>query len=165
MAEVRVRQTDLHQLLAALKAEATGKEFRKDLRAGLSLAVRPAVEAARASILGMGVRGVGESVPSLRATVAAATKMQVRLAGRRAGVSVVVKKSRMPRGFRNAPKRLNSRKGWAHPVFGDWSKKVWQRGKPGWFDDTLRDARPAVAVAAQRAIDNIAERISARTKG
>lgn len=165
MARVEVDKTDLHMLLVALKAEATGTEFRRDLRAGLKVAVEPAVQAARASILSMGVAGLTRAQPSLRTVVAAATKAQVRLGARKAGVSVAVKKTTMPRGFRNAPKRLNARKGWRHPVFGDRDVWVSQRGKPDWFDGPMRAAKPAAVVAAQHAIDNIAERISARTRG
>lgn len=162
---VEVRTSDLVLLTRALRAEADGKELRRDLIRGLRVAVTPAVQLARASILSMGVHGVKRAEPPLRTAVAAATKIEIRTSGKRPGVRVVVRKSRMPRGFRNAPKRLQQAQGWEHPVFGDWSKKVVQRGKPGWFDDTLQKAKPAAVAAAKIALDRVAQRISARTRG
>src|SRR5262245_56732720 len=103
--------------------------------------------AARASILAMGVHGSKRAEPSLRAVVAKATKVRIRTSGKRPGVRVVVKKTTMPRGFRNAPKRLNAARGWRHPVFGsdNW---VTQRGKPRWFDNAMEAAAPEAVAAA-----------------
>ena len=164
MTTVEVRKTDLQLLVRALRAEADGKALRRDLVRGLKAAVEPAAAAARASILGMGVRGLSHAEPGLRSSVARATKVSVRTSGKRAGVRVLVKKHSMPRGFFNAPKRLNSRKGWRHPVFGS-DRWVLQRGKPGWFDDTLEKAKPAATAAAAAALETVAKRISAKTKG
>lgn len=159
-----VDERDLTRLVVALNAEADGAGLRRELRAGLKAAVEPAAAAARASILSMGVGGLTRAVPSLRTVVAAAVKTEVRLGVKRAGIAVVVKKHSMPRGFFNAPKRLNARKGWRHPVFGT-DRWVSQRGKPGWFDDTLAKAKPAAVRAAKLAMDDVARRISAKTRG
>ncbi|HCT81749.1 MAG TPA: hypothetical protein DGT23_35250 [Micromonosporaceae bacterium] len=159
---VEVDQGDLTRLVRALNKEADGRELRRDLVEGLKAAVEPAAQQARASILSMGTHGLVQAVPPLRAAVAAGVKVRVRLGGKSAGVSVVAGKGGMPRGFAQAPKRLNAR-GWRHPVF---SPDVWetQVGKPGWFDDTLDRARPAALRAAQDAMDGMAKRIEQHTK-
>lgn len=159
-----VDERDLTRLVAALNAESDGRALRRDLRRDLRTAVEPAAAAAQASILSMGVGGLTRAQPSLRTVVAAAVKVEVRTGVKRAGVAVVVKKHTMPRGFWNAPKRLNSRRGWRHPVRGTdaW---VTQRGKPGWFDDTLEKAKPSTVRAAKAAMDGVARRISMKTRG
>ena len=163
IAEVEVDQRDLRKLVTTLNREADGKELRRDLVDNLKAAVEPAAQAARASILSMSVSGLVRAVPPLRAAVAAAVKVAVRTSGQRAGVFVIAGKTSMPRGFADAPRRLNARRGWRHPVFGS---DVWERqlGKPGWFDDTLDRARPAALRAAQDAMDAMADRIEQRTK-
>lgn len=164
MTRVEVDRTDLRRLLRALRDEADGKEMRRDLVRGLRTAVTPAVQLARGSILSMGTKGVDTASPGLRSSIAAATKISVRTGKNRPGVRVVVKKTTMPRGFRNAPKRLQSKKGWRHPVHGS-DRWVTQRGKPGWFDDNMAKAEPAAVAAAEIVLDNVARRISAKTRG
>lgn len=164
MTAVTVDERDLTRLVAALNAESDGRELRRELRAGLRAAVEPAIQLARTEILSMGVHGAKRAEPSLRATVAAAVRAEIRLGARAAGVAVVVTKHSMPRGFRNAPKRLNARKGWRHPVYGS-ANWVWQQGKPGWFDDAMRAAEPAASKAAKQALDNVARRIDMKTRG
>ncbi len=166
-ARVEVDQRDLTRLGIALRAESDGVGLRRDLVAGLKTAAEPAAAAARTAILSMRAKGDGQrlvrSGPSLRQSVAAGVKTAVRTGGRSAGVFVTAGKTGMPRGFAEAPKRLNARR-WRHPVFAttEW---VYQSGKPGWFDDTLSQARPAALAAAQQAMDNVATRIDLKTKG
>jgi hypothetical protein len=156
---VEVDQQDLRRQVRALSREADGKELRRDLVSALKTAVEPFAQQARGSILSMSSQGF--SSPSLRTAVASAVKVEVRLGGSRAGVFVVAGKAGMPRGFRNAPKRLNSR-GWRRQVFGsgEWVNQV---GKPGWFDDTMKRADKAAERAAKNAMDNVADRIQQRT--
>ncbi len=166
MAEgVQIDPKSLHLLVRALRSEADGKELRRDLIRGLRAVAEPAAMAARGAILSMGTGGVSQAEPGLRTSVAAATKVVVRTGKNRPGVAVRVKKNTMPRGFRNAPKRLQSKKGWRHPVFGNREIWVTQRGKPGWFDDTLRKAAPEARAAMGQVLENVARRISARTRG
>lgn len=162
--EVRVDRRSLARLVAALSAEADGRELRRDLRRGLRAAAEPAAALARGSILAMGVGGLDRAVPPLRTAIAAATKVQVHTGLKSAGVAVRVGKTTMPRGFRNAPKRLNARKGWRHPVFGT-DRWVTQRGKPGWFDLSMKTARPTARAAVGKAMDDVARRIDRRTRG
>lgn len=179
MTRVEVDRTDMRLLLRALRDEADGKEMRRDLVRGLRVAVEPAAAAARASILSMGVHGRSHPTPGLRASVARATKVSVRTGRNRPGVVVRVKKTKTVRGFDNAPKRLNSKKGWRHPVpvprrerealeaAGLPVEPAWvtQMGKPGWFDEPMKAAAPAAIAAAELTLDNVARRISAKTRG
>lgn len=167
-ARVEVDQGDLTRLVTALNAEADGKGLRRDLVAGLKAAVEPAARQAQASILSMPTGGAAQpgglvrETGSLRTAVAAAVTTQVRTSGSRAGVFGIAGKTGMPRGFVNAPKRLNSAR-WRHPVLGT-GQWVWQVGKPRWFDDPMDAARPAAQAAAQQALDAVADRIQQRTR-
>lgn len=160
---VEVDRRSLVLLVAALRKEADGKELRRDLVRNLRAVATPALQAARAAILAMPSMSTRE--PGLRASVAKQTKISVTTTGRRAGIRIRALKTGMPRGFRNAPKRLNSRKGWRHPVFGN--REVWrsQMGQPGWFDDTIPPFKPAAVAAAAAAMDAVARRVSQRTRG
>jgi len=160
---VEVDQKQLARVYAALRAEEDGKQLSRDLVHELRAVAEPAAEAARAAILSMGSHS--EALPGLRTTVARHTKVMVRLTGRRPGVMVRVDKSGMPRGFRNAPKRLNSAKGWRHQVFGNPDVWVTQRGKPGWFDDTMHKFTADARAAAGHALDKVAKRIDNKTRG
>lgn len=159
---IEVDEKQIVRLVAALDAEADGKALGRDLVQELEHVVEPAVMAAQASIMSMS--SSTELTPGLRSTVASHTHARVRLTGEHPSVGVAVDKTGMPRDFTNAPKRLNSRKGWRHRVFG---RDVWvtQRGKPGWFDDTIEKFKPAAERAAAKALDKVAERIDRRTKG
>jgi hypothetical protein len=164
MYTVEVNERDLTRLVSALNQEADGKALRRDLATGLRAAVEPAAALARGAILSMGSRGLSRATPPLRTAVAAAVKVEVRLSAKRASVAVVVRKHTMPRGFRNAPKRLNAAKGWRHPVFGS-DQWVHQLGAPGWFDESMRAAEPAAKEAAKEALDEVARRIDMKTRG
>ncbi|SCL43262.1 hypothetical protein GA0074692_6794 [Micromonospora pallida] len=99
----------------------------------------------------------------LRQAVAAGVESMVRLDGRRAGARIRARKTPDVRGFASAPKRLNARRGWRHPVGGNYDVWVTQVGRPGWFDDTLRPLRPRLRAAAARVLDDRARRISRRS--
>jgi hypothetical protein len=160
---VEVDSASLRLLVVALGKEADGKALVRDLVKELRAVAEPARDAARASVLGM--ESTSAVLPGLRAAVARNTRVTVRTTGSRAGVGVRASKSGMPRGFRNAPRRLNAYKGWRHPVFGDRSVWVVQRGRPGWFDDSIEPFKPAAAKGAAAALDSSARRISRRTRG
>src|SRR5947209_4575786 len=128
--ELRVHDEDLKALARRLRQLEDGKQLRKDLVRGLREAVKPAVDAAKASIRSMPTSGRRHAGPGLRAGVARAVTVQVRTSGRSAGVRVRARKTPGLRGFANAPKRLNRQAGWRHPVMGDREAWVSQRGKP-----------------------------------
>lgn len=156
---VEVNQQDLRKLVRALNKEADAKELRRDLAVELKAAVEPFAVLARQSILSMSSEGL--SSPPLRSAIAAAVKVEAKVTGRNAGVSVVAGKEGMPRQFRNAPK-LTNRKKWRRRVFGTdvWKDQV---GKPGWFDDTLKKADKAAERAAKKVMDASRQRIEDRT--
>lgn len=160
---VAVDERSLARLVAAMRAEADGRELSRDLVRELTAVAEPAMRAARSSILSMG--SSSSLLPGLRTTVAQHTKVRARLGGKHPGVSIRADKNGMPRDFFNAPKRLNAARGWRHMVFGDSGEWVTQRGKPGWFDDTISTFKPAARRAAQQAMQDMARRIDARTKG
>lgn len=159
---IEVDPKSLRLLVRALRKEADGKELVRDFKRNLVAVAEPAAAAAKASILSM--ESHHDSQPGLRAAIARATKVSIRTTGKRAGVAIRASKLGMPRGFRNAPKRLNAKGGWRHPVYG---RDVWvsQLGKPGWFDDTIATFKPEAVVAAKRAMVEIAKRISRSTRG
>lgn len=160
---VEVDERSLARLVTAMRAQSDGKELVRDLVRELRAVAEPAMRAAQASIMSMGSGST--LLPSLRTTVAQHTKIRVRSGGKRPGVSIKADKNGMPRGFHNAPKRLNAAKGWRHMVFGNEGEWVTQRGKPGWFDDTISTFKPAARRAAQQVMQDMARRIDARTKG
>ena len=147
------------RVIRALDEEAGGTEWREELAADLHQALEPGVSAVRSALLGMSTGGLPHAGESLRQAVAAGVESIARLDGPRAGARIRARKPTV-RGFRNAPARLNSNRGWRHPVFGDVDTWVDQMGRPGWFDDTLRPLRPALVRAAERALRNRAQRIS-----
>jgi hypothetical protein len=153
-----VDQQAIQAVARAMGREADGKKIRRDLTRRMRKALDPAVADARASLMSMGSSGLPTQGEPLRASVARQVKAEARLSGKHTGVRVKAKKRRMPRGFDNAPKRLNSKKGWRRRFFGGdtW---VNQMGKPGWFDDTLssrqRDYRQAVRAAMAETVRRV----------
>lgn len=163
---IEVDNTSLAALVTALRAESDGKKLTRDLVVQLEAIAEPIAMEARLAILSMDssratTRGVG-----LRATVASRVVVRVRLGSKRhPGVAIRALSTGMPRGFTEAPKRLNSKRGWRHPLFGNRDSWWHQIGQPDWFDGTMARHRTRARRAAQRAIDNVARRISARTRG
>jgi hypothetical protein len=150
------------RVVAALRAEADGKQLRKDFVREMRMVAQPALSAARAAILSMDSHS--EVVPGLRATIARKTTVSVRTTGKRQGVSIRTSKSGMPRGFENAPRNTN-RPFWRHKVFGNPEKWVTQVGKPQWFDGSVRPFLPAARRGAKEALEAVARRIDERSKG
>ncbi len=158
-----VIQPDHHQIARvarALQDEADGRQWRTELAADLHEALEPGVAAARGAVLGMPSTGLSHAGEPLRVAVAQQVVSEVSL-GRTPSARIRVRKRGMPRGFANAGKRLNARRGWRHPVYGS---DVWvaQRGEPGWFDDTMRRLHPRLRLAAERVLDKRARRITRR---
>lgn len=164
LADIRVDVEGIPALVAALKAEADGKVLRRQLAKDMRTSLKPAVGEARASIMGMSSAGHSVS-PTLRSAISRRISANVRLTGRSTGARVRARK--LPdtvRGFRNAPK-LTNRKGWRHPLFGDTEEWVEQEGKPNWFDDVMRKGHDKHKRAVLGAMEDMARRISRRSKG
>lgn len=166
----RVTTNDLRDIGVALKHEEDGVRLGRQLAKELRQAVEPAVTEAKGRVLAMDSGGLQRDGGSLRAAVAAKVGAQVLLSGKRAGVRVRARKSGMPRDFVNAPKRLNSDKGWRHPVppprlakgvEGPQRPPVWVRqvGEPNWFDDPMQARATEYQAAVEKAVQGMADRL------
>ena len=161
MIELSTDQQALQSLGRALRAEADGKALRRDLARQLRAALQPATAQVRSGLMGMATAGVPVVGAPLRTTVLRQLKAEARLSGRATGARLRIKKKGMPRGFTNAPKRLNSTKGWRHPVRGGdtWVKQL---GAPEYFDRPLRRHRGEYRDAVLAAMNDTARRITRR---
>lgn len=155
----QVSADDLRDIATALKYEENGSRLRRQLAKELREAVAPAVADAKGRLMSMGSSGRARHGEPLRRAVASRMQVQARLTGKAAGVKVRARKSGMPRGFANAPKRLNRDGGWRHPVFGNRNVWVEQRGAPGWFDDPMQQRTAEYRAAVERAVKGMADRI------
>ena len=156
-----IEQRALVALGRALRAEADGKQLRRDLIKELKKPLAPAVSEIKAGVMAMPASGIPSAGESLRRAVARRIKSEAKLSGRAVGVRVRARRTPAVRGFANAPKRLNSPKGWRHPVFGrdQW---VSQLGKPHYFDEPLQGRRQEFRRAVIRAMDQAARRLRMR---
>lgn len=154
-------QQALRLLARAMREESDGKQLRKDLTKELREALVPARSAVRSSIMSMSSAGMSVG-PSLRKSVAQKVTIQVRMSGKASGASLRTRTTPNIRGFDNAPKRLNRKRGWRHPVRGNTEVWVTQLGKPDWFDDPIRRGRATYRGAVLAAMENAAKRIKSR---
>lgn len=139
-----------------LRTVAEPKAMRRDLIAGLREASKPAVPAVRAAALAL--PAYGQKHTGLRRRMAAATGVQVRTSGARAGVAVRIGWKRM--GDQARPARLMDRASWRHPVYG----RAWvvQRGVPGWFERANQSKARVVRAGLQKTLDEVARRLARR---
>ncbi|MBK3575135.1 hypothetical protein JHN63_15200 [Streptomyces sp. MBT65] len=158
--ELRATHEGLDALARALKAEADGKQLRKELAANLREALKPGAGQAKSSIMGM--VSLHGSQPALRSSIAKKIRPEVKLGGRWTGARVKAFKTKNIRGFPNAPKRTNSARGWRHPVFGNTGVWVHQRGKLEWFDKAFRGREGVYKQAVHEAMEDMARRIADR---
>jgi hypothetical protein len=156
---------DTHEGLAALtraiRAEADGKELRRDLAKNMREALKPGAAEAKSSIMGMGSGGL-RTGPALRSSIARKIRPEVKLGGRWSGARVKAFKTRNVRGFVNAPKRTNRAGGWRHPLFGNREVWVQQHGKVDWFDRSFEGREGVYKQAVEAAMENMARRLAAR---
>jgi hypothetical protein len=162
----------LKELSRKLAAAANGVELRRNLRANLREAAKPAIDEMKTRILAMdvkGVRGGGRKRRAqfnaarrlrggagLRATVARGVKLELRTTGRDVVARIFVDNSHMPRSQRNLPSHLDNPRGWRHPRFGHKGAGDWfqQFGEP-YFDVTIRRHRRSLERAARRAAADV----------
>lgn len=157
-----VDQKAFVRVAGQMRREADGKELRKQLMKETKAALEPAASEVRGAILAMPTGGDPRKGPPLRQAIAAKVKVEVRLSGRSPGARIKVRKVKLARGFANAPMRTNRRAGWRHPVFGGgWAH---QTGKPGWFDDTLKQDREKYRRAVLDAVEEMARRVASRMR-
>lgn len=155
--EMSVDERRLRDLARALRSEEDGKALRRDLLREMRLVLNPTRTAARQALKALPSRG--HAGPKLRAAVAAKVMVQIKPSGRFPGAALRAKKTPNLRKFRNAPKRLNARTGWTHPVYGRPTVTVRQTGRPGWFDDTTRKDRAKHRRAMRGVLDAAEKRL------
>jgi hypothetical protein len=158
--DVSVTHEGLDALVRAIRAEADGKELRKELAQGLRDALKPAIADARAGIMGMASAGMGTASPGLRTSIARRIRNEVKLGGRWSGARVKARKTPNIRGFANAAKRTQQDT-WRTRIY---KSDVWreQRGQLNWFDDAMHDKGHLYAEAIRDAMESMARRIASR---
>ncbi len=160
MIELSTDQQALQALAKRLGAEADGKRFRRELARDLRQALEPAKQEVRSGLMSMSTGSLPTAEGgSLRAAVVKQLKAEARLTGRSTGARLRIRKKGMPRGFVNAPKRLNRKKGWRHQVFG---RDVWvqQFGAPDYFDRPTRQHKAQYRAAVLKVMNEHARRLT-----
>lgn len=161
--EYTVDQQAVHAIAAAMKAEADGKALRRDLLREIRDATKPLVPVLQSAVRSLPDVSPASASPSLREAVAQQITVGARLSGRYTGAKVTVGTKKDPRGFRFAGRRLNSRRGWKHPVFGNPEVWVTQQGGAGeWFEPPILARRQQLQAAVREAIEAMARRIASR---
>ncbi|MFB7866999.1 hypothetical protein [Streptomyces sp. NPDC056069] len=153
----------LMALTRAIRAEADGKELRKELAKNMREALKPAAGEAKSKIMAMSAAGPGTS-PALRSSIARKIRPEVKLGGRWTGARVKAFKTKNVRGFANAPKRTNRPRGWRHLVYGRADSWVTQYGKTHWFDNAMEGIEPNAKAAVLDAMEDMARRLAARIR-
>lgn len=160
--------------LAKKLRQAGRKDLRKELRQKITEAGRPVLDDVKAAARDIPVtsRGGGRAQrrkynverattdrakasaarrgSGLRATIAAATKLQVTAKG----VRFVVQSSKLPPDQQSLPRHLDSERGWRHMVFGNRDVWVAQKGRP-YFAVTIKKRAPAFRRAILTAMEKI----------
>ncbi|MFE2559897.1 hypothetical protein ACFXGT_28505 [Streptomyces sp. NPDC059352] len=151
----------IQALTRAIRAEADGKELRKELAKNMREELKPAAAEAKSGIMAMSSAGPG-TAPGLRSAVARKIRPEVKLGGNWSGARVKAFKTKNVRGFPNAPKRTNRARGWRHLVYGRADSWVTQHGKTDWFDHAMQGVGPNAKEAVEKAMENMARRLASR---
>ncbi|MFG2002295.1 hypothetical protein ACGFNU_24395 [Spirillospora sp. NPDC048911] len=160
---MRIQHEGLEWLVTAIRAEEDGKQLRRELAKELRDTLKPAAAQAKSGIMAMSSAGPGTS-PALRPSIAKRIRPEVKLGGRWTGARIKARKTPNIRGFANAPKRTQSRKGWRTDTFGRDNWRV-QFGRVEWFDRAVAADADSYRRACQQALDDMAARIAARARG
>lgn len=167
----RVRSNDLKQLAKDFRQASNGKELRKAFTKQVRGSLRPIVPEVRAAYRAAPSQGHGSATrarqaqPDLRGLLAKATRIEVKLAGKQAGVRVRVDGRKMPAQMRRIPKYYEGTVArWKHPVFGRGTPANWvaQRPHPTFFPVVERHKAQVVA-AVNRARDEVARKLERGT--
>jgi hypothetical protein len=97
----------------------------------------------------------------LRGRLSKATTLEVKTAGARANVKIIVTGRKMPTGQKALPAYMEGRKKpWRHPVFGHTTVWVAQQPPHPYFYKSLTTAGPAARAAVDRVITGITRDIT-----
>jgi|SRR5215216_3460646 len=152
---------DLKAVNKALKQLEDGKEIRKQLSRELREIARPLVPRVRQAWLSApSTQGPGRGQPDLRVLLAKATRAEVRLTGKSAGVTIRTDGRRMPSGMKALPGYAEGirRRRWRHPVYGNRNTWVQQQPFPRFYDAVQPD-EAAAAQAIERAVLRVMNQI------
>jgi hypothetical protein len=160
---------DLKAVAKALKQASDGKELTKQLSRRLRGVVRDQQLVAKVRSAWLAAPSEGHETstrarqgqPDLRALLAKATGVQVRLTGKEAGVRVRTDGRKMPSGMRALPGHAEGirRRPWRHPVYGD--RETWRSQQPfPRFFQAVEPDEGAARQACQEAVDTVFQQIA-----
>jgi hypothetical protein len=167
--DVEVRGgAQLHRVARQVR-EAARTDLRRELLQAFRKAGKSLVDDEKSTVAALPVHGfpvpgrrrryTGPSTPkNLRANVAAATTLEVRLTGDDPAVRVKVANARMPASQKRMHLKLNKDSGWRHPVLGNrhaWAK---QQGE-NWFEPTGQRHVEDFTRESVQALDRVAAKI------
>jgi hypothetical protein len=155
-----VRDTgDLRAVTRALRHAEGGQQLRRELVAELRREIRPIVARVKASWRSAPSNTPGRS--KLRRLLANATRGQVRLAGKDAGVRIRTDGRKMPARMKSLPTLAEgTKRPWRHPVYGDRAGP-WVVQQPfGRFYATVQPDAYAARRDVERAVEDVFKRIA-----
>jgi hypothetical protein len=172
MADLIIKDTgDLKRLAKDLKQASNAKELRKQFTKEVRGTLRPLVPAVRAAYLAAPSGGhatasrARQAQPDLRVLLAKATRVEVRLTGKQAGIRIRVDGRKMPSGLRSLPRYWEGERGtagrgrWRHPVYGRRRDPWVQQPSRRTFYPTVEPHLPQVAAAVNRAADTVRRKL------
>jgi hypothetical protein len=160
---------DLRDLNRAFKGVADGKALRKEFTDGLRGVLKPIVPEVKAAYLAapsMGHGGMSRGQVDrvdLRALLAKATRVEVKLTGKQAGARIRVDGRKMPNRMKALPRYWEgeepgrSKGRWRHPTWGNRDVWVQQKPHPRFYAIVGRHAEQAA-----QAVEQIANRVVAK---
>jgi hypothetical protein len=159
--QVTIRDAgDLKAVNRALGQAANGKQLKKELRGRLRDVGRPLVAEVKSAWQSApsGRGKVRRRGGSLRGNLARATRLEVRLTGKQAGVRVRTDGRRMPDGMKSLPGYAEGvrRRPWRHPVYGNRDVWVTQQPFPRFYKTV---AGPGDEQRARRACEEAVEAV------
>ncbi len=165
MAQFEIKDAgDLKRINKQLRQLADGKAIKKELTQGFRNVLRPLVPEVRAAYkaapsmghdsMSRGSRGRTD----LRALLAKATRVEVRLAGRQAGARIRVDGRRLPSGMRALPRHWEGEgRPWRHPVYGRRDTWVQQKSRKTFYPIVQRHE-----AQARRAVEQVISQVKAK---
>jgi hypothetical protein len=148
---------DLKAVARALRHAEDGAQLRRDLVAELRRELRPIVARVKQAWRSAPSHTPGRS--DLRRLLANATRGQVRLSGKDAGVRVRTDGRKMPARMKSLPTLAEgTKRPWRHPVFGDRDTWAVQRPFPRFYAAVKPDER-AARQDVERAVGEVFQRI------
>lgn len=184
MPRLQIEGADQLRALAD-KLLAADTQIKSALRKELTAAAKPIVSEQRSIVKGPGGRSTGSASQQraayrlsrsksqnrekaaasaqrrsgLRQTIAAATGSSTSVSTASVNLTFRMRSSQLPASQRKLGKKWQQGKGWRHPVFGDRGAWVTQVGSQ-YFDAPLKKAAPALAEAAQIAMQAAVDAIT-----